>query len=279
MAQAVAQAPAGCPTEQLSVAIDAPVIDGPLPLVLMSHCHQCTASSLATVAHRLASWGVRVASASHEGNTLFDVLADTALPLNSETLDLRVRQLDAILVDALDNSAAVDATRIATVGHSFGVVTTGVLAQRPQAVRGSVFLGAPADNPLLPGVDASALTAPNVWLLLEEDNSIGAVGNTLIEDNAARATGPTRLVRMADGGHWSVSDIVGIQDAFMPGCGTDVRQDGSQERFSYPDPVTARDTTAGLVAAAVLPWLLDEDEGVDLVDTLDGWEGLTVDAP
>lgn len=272
----ITAAPTGCPTTALDVALDAAFVDTPLPVVLMSHCHECTWSSLGTVARRLASHGVLVAAVSHEGNTFYDAMAETNLPLNTDTLAVRVDQVDALL-DGLSGLADVDLDRIATVGHSFGAVTTGMVAQRPGAVRGSVFLGAPADNPLLRGVDAAALTAPNVWLLLEEDNSIGAAGNTLIEDNAERAPGPGRLVRMPDGGHWSVSDIAGITDAFMPGCGDDERQDGSRETFSYPDPSGARQATAGLVAAAVLPWLLDGDTEVGLVDELDGWSGLVVE--
>lgn len=276
LAERIATAPVGCPSSGLSLTMDAPLLDGAHPVVLMSHCHECTATSLATIARRLATWGVVVIAPSHEGNTFYDRLAGTGLPLHTDTLALRVAQLDAAF-EAAAATLTLDTTRVATVGHSFGAVTTGLVAQRTGAVVGSVFLGAPADNPLLPGVDADALTAPNVWLLLEEDHSIGTIGNDLIEDNAARAPGPTRLVRMPDGGHWSVSDIVGIDEAFMPGCGTDTRQDGSGEPFSYPDPATARQTTASLVAAAVLPWLLKGDPGVSGVDALDRAGGLVVE--
>jgi len=276
----VGAAPSGCPTTGVSVSPTFEATADPLPVVLMSHCHECTWSSLATVATHLASHGVAVLAVSHEGNTFFDVQAGTNLPLDTDTLAVRVDQLDAVWHEGVDLvEANLDLSRVATVGHSFGAVTTGMVAQREGAVLGSVFLGAPADNPLLSGVDATALTAPNVWLLLEEDNSIGQLGNDLIVDNATNAPGPTRLVRMPDAGHWSVSDIVGIDDAFMPGCGTDTRQDGSGDTFTYPDAATARETTAGLVAAAVVPWLVDGNTDVGDVDALDGWNDLVVEAP
>ena len=136
----------------------------------------------------------------------------------------------------------------------------------------TVFLGAPADNPLLPGVDAAALTAPTTWLLLEEDNSIGEPGNMLIEGNFEAVSGPSRLVRFPDAGHWSVSDIVGMVAETMPGCGQGTRQDGSGEGFAYPEPAQARATTAGVVATALL-------DGVQALDALDGWQTLEVETP
>lgn len=277
MAGWVDAAPAGCPTPSLSVQLGAPVVDQPLPLVWMSHCHECTASSLATVAVRLASWGLAVAAISHEGNTLYDVGTDAQLGLDTETLALRVGQVDAVWARA-DTvlPATLDLDRVAMVGHSFGAVTTGMVAQRDGTLAAAVFLGAPADNPLLPGVDAGALDLPTTWLLLEEDNSIGAPGNALIESNAAEAPGETRLVRMPDAGHWSVSDIVGVAPSVMPGCGEDTRQDGSGELFSYPEPSTARETTAALVAAALVPVVKDGAAPGAAVDELAGWQGLVV---
>jgi dienelactone hydrolase len=273
----VAAAPAGCPTTSLEGEVGSPITGQDLPVVVLSHCYACSASSLATIAGHLASWGVVVAAVSHEGNTLFDAHAGEGLPLDTGTLAIRVDQLDALIEHGLPATGiSLDLSRVMSLGHSFGVVTTGMVAQRSGALAGSVFLGAPADNPLLSGVEAEALDLPTVWVLLEEDNSIGSIGNQLIEDNADTVPGDTRLVRMPDAGHWSVSDIVGVAESTMPGCGEDTRQDGSGDTFTYPDPSTERQTTAAVVAAALVPWLRG-DVNFDAVDALDGWNGLVVE--
>lgn len=120
---------------------------------------------------------------------------------------------------------------------------------------------------------------PTAWVLLEEDNSIGALGNTLIETNFADASGPRRLVRMPDAGHWTVSDIVGLTDDLMPGCGTDTRQDGSGATFTYTDPEAGRATTAAVVTTALGSLLLDRADNVDALDALHDWNAIQVEAP
>lgn len=268
--QLIEAAPSGCPSGDFAGAAGGERASGAWPLVAMSHCHECTANSLASVATHLASWGHVVVAPSHEGNTLYDALSGTGLGLDTDTLAVRVSQLDAAIDAAQGGALGVEVTdELMLVGHSFGAVTVGMRHQSEPVP--TVFLGAPADNPLLAGVDAANLSAASTWVLLEEDNSIGDIGNTLIESNFAESTGPSRLVRFPDAGHWSVSDIVGMVDATMPGCGDDTRQDGSGETFSYPNPGLARSTTAGIVATALL-------DGVEALDALDGWQTLQVEA-
>ena len=57
------------------------IVPGEWPLVAMSHCHECTASSLTNIARMLAKWGHVVVVPSHEGNTLFDALDGTGKDL------------------------------------------------------------------------------------------------------------------------------------------------------------------------------------------------------
>ena len=278
MARWVSDAPPGCPTRALEGTVDGPIDGTELPVVIISHCYACTASSLATVASHLATWGVAVVAISHEGNTLYDAASGNGAALDTATLELRVGQLDAWLASGPSGvDASLHPTDRVTVGHSFGVVTTGMLAQRDASPLGAVFIGAPAENPLIPGVSAAALTLPTVWVLLEEDNSIGAIGNQLLEDNVEQVSGPTRLVRIPDAGHWSVSDIVGVDASTMPGCGNDTRQDGSDDAFSYPPAAAARGTTAEIVATAVLPWF-DGHSDTDSIDVLNGWNGIVVES-
>ena len=260
----------GCPGDNYPGARDNDIVSGEWPLVAMSHCHACTASSLATIAMTLARWGHVVVAPSHEGDTLFDALDGTGMALDTDTLAMRVGQLDAAIEAARNGELGVEVTdELMLVGHSFGAVTVGMRAQLEPVP--TVFLGAPADNPLLPGVDAAKLTAPTMWMLLEEDNSIGELGNSLIESNFAEVSGDSRLVRFPDAGHWSVSDIAGLTETTMPGCGEGTRQDGSGETFAYPDPWDATWHTSVVVTTALAG-------GLDQLDTLDGWETFTVES-
>ncbi|MCB9777031.1 MAG: dienelactone hydrolase family protein [Alphaproteobacteria bacterium] len=251
-------APDECPSQGLQAAWEGGRdADRSWPVLLMSHCHECTRWSMATAAERLASHGFVVLAPDHDGNTLFDQLDGTAVGLDTETLAMRVDDLEAVLAAATadDFFIGVDTTRIGAVGHSFGAVTAALFTQEHPEVAAVMMVGAPGENPLLPGVDIASIDRPQLFLLLEEDHSISVAGNILIENNFAEAPGPAWLVRYADAGHWTPSDLVGLTDGFMPGCGEDERME-SDETFAYVDPATGR-ARAGSIAAAFFAHSLD----------------------
>ena len=256
-------APADCPTQNLSAPGDLPqAAGGPWPLMVLSHCYGCTRYSTASVAEHLAGYGFVVLAPDHTGDTLFDHLAGGGLPLNADTLELRAGDLDFVLEQALSGAFGieVDPARVGLMGHSFGSVTVALLLQRRlnDPPRAAMMIGAPPENPLLPGVDVAALQAPLLFLRLQEDNSIGLAGNILIENNYNDAPGPATLVDMADGGHWSPSDLVGLTEDFMPGCGDGKRQDGGDD-FTYLPAAEGRRLTRS-IALSFFSSILLEDE-------------------
>ena len=247
------QAANTCPTQQTSSARDAMPISGTYPVLAFSHCHACTRYSSFTVAEHLASWGYVVVAADHEDNTLFDELAGTGVALSTDFLQVRAADvralLDAVLDgDLLPDGVTADPSRVGVYGHSFGSVTTGLVAQQDPRIAAAFGIAAPMENPLLAGVTVADITVPLGFLVAREDNSIREIGNRLIRDNFAAATQAAWKIEVADAGHWSVSDLVGLVEMFDPGCGSDTRQVGG-EPFDYIDPALGRTITAAYVLA------------------------------
>ena len=245
-------APAGCTRPAMEATLDAPLATGTYPAIVFSHCLSCLGFSSSFVAERLASHGAIVAGVTHTGDTLFDQLEGNAAPLNGVWLAVRAEDVALVLDGVLASSSfgpAIDPARIGVFGHSFGAATTGKVLQDDDRFVAGVALAAPVENPLLPGVTVAGIAEPMLMLLTREDNSITEVGNNLIRSNAMALPGGAWLVELADAGHWSVSDLCGIVEAFEPGCGDGTRQTAPGEPFTYLDNELARHITASYVTA------------------------------
>lgn len=220
-----------------------------LPLVVFSHCYECTRYSSFSLAERLASHGIAVAAPDHARNTLFD----SGAMLTVEFLATRASDVSAVLDELLtENSAALpqalqgrfDAQRVAIAGHSFGAVTAGKILQDDPRFKAGLIIAAPVENPVFPGVAVANIREPMMFMVAEEDNSIGELGNLFMRLNFDAAVGPAWKIEIADAGHWSFSDIAGIVPQFNAGCGDGVRQTVPGEPFTYIDNVVARNITA-----------------------------------
>lgn len=236
-----AAAPGGCPTARTGAGLDATMASGDFPLVVFSHCHECTRFSSFTVAERLASHGFRVAAVEHADNTLWDYAAGTGVPLDADFLPVRERDV-RFVIDNLEGDGPVG-----VFGHSFGSVTAGLVAQNDPRVEAVFGIAAPMENPLLAGVEIARLDLPIGFLVAVEDNSITELGNTFIRDNYAAAPGPAWKIEVPDAGHWSFSDLVGLEP-FPAGCGDGVRQTNG-DAFTYLAPETGREVAAAYVTA------------------------------
>lgn len=241
-------AASACPTRQLEVAVDGVPASGAFPFVVASHCHSCTRLSNASTAIRLASHGFVVVAPDHGGDTLWDQLDGNEGSLDAEQLAARVADLQAILDLQSPVISSADRTSIGVFGHSFGAVTAGRLAQLDDRITAAAALAAPMENPLIPGVELDEIDMPLLFLVAQEDNSITELGNQFIRTNYREAQTTAWKLEVADAGHWSVSDLVGLVAGFAPGCGDDERQtDG--EPFTYLDPSTGRGISASYVTA------------------------------
>lgn len=283
---AVAPEPCTKRTTQTAARVSAAAGDA-LPVVLFSHCLDCMGFSAASVAEHLASHGFLVAAPDHTDGTLLDNLAGTSIGLDAAFLSVRVADVQATLDELLDaNSLLVpktlrgrsDSTRIGMMGHSFGAVTAARVAEIDPRILAGFLMAAPAQNPLIPGVTLRAINKPLMWLLAQQDNSIGELGNNLLRDNFATANPPVWLAEVQDAGHWSFSDLCATIDAFAPGCGDDMRQTDPSQAFSYIDNELARALAATYATRFFVAHLQDDPAALDELTLEDFDELVTVSA-
>jgi hypothetical protein len=152
---------------------------------------------------------------------------------------------------------------VAIAGHSYGAVTAGKILQDDARFKAGLIIAAPFENPIFPGVAVANVEEPLLFMLAEEDNSIGAIGNFLLRANYDAAAGPAWKIEIADAGHWSFSDIAGIVPEFNAGCGDGERQTAPGEPFTYIDNLVARDITATYGMLFFAAQLLGDQEATE----------------
>lgn len=249
----LASAPAQCPGRTAHVALDAaPAPDAGFGVIAYSHCHDGTRLSNETTAERLASHGFVVVAVDHAQNTLWEHLADPTMdaPFSTAFLDTRAADIRFALDTVLGDARFAAHGPVGVFGHSYGGVTAGRVAETDPRIAAAAALAAPMENPLIPGVTLANIHVPLLFDVMVEDNSITQIGNDLIDDNYAESTNPTWELKVADAGHWSVSDLAGlVEPLFAPGCGDGMRQTGDGGPFTYLDNTLARQITASYVTA------------------------------
>ncbi|MCO4744965.1 MAG: hypothetical protein KC912_09270 [Proteobacteria bacterium] len=267
----LSSAPEGCPTTALSLASEAEIRGASLPVIAMSHCHECLGVSGASIARRLASHGFLVVTVDHDGNTLWNKLDGDGVELGPEFLDVREADLRFVLDLAVDGAFGVDvdASQLGVLGHSFGGATVGRMLQNDDRVRAGLAMAAPFASPILPGVDSELISTPAALLIAVEDNSITELGNGLMRQDFESVTGPAYKLEVEDAGHWSFSDLNGVHEDLMPGCGDDERQTNS-ESFTYMDPDAGRAVAMDFATAFFRAELLEDKAAAEwLIDNVE----------
>ena len=234
---------------------DARVRDGKFPLIIFSHGNGGNRHQNTFWCDYLASYGYIIASADHTGNADMTVIKGKPIPFQgsqrmSSAID-RPKDMSFLLDQmTLWNQGAdsrfagkLGLDAVCAAGMSFGAMTSvdvGAVDSRFKSV--IAMSGASRTH--------TNLVVPTLWMLGQEDRTIGTAGNTLIRAQHTIHTGPSFLLELKDGGHYSFTDMFKINKTFGDGVGPGKRRD-TQEPFEF----TGMDTTYEIVNACSLAFL------------------------
>ena len=199
--------PGAGPIEDGSRAVrDAPLdlSGGPYPVIMFSHGSCGFERQSLFLTPWLATHGFIVVATPHPGNTLFEFPTCGTGPAQVASAQERPRDiifaLDWILAAGEDPHSpfhgAVDGTRIAMTGHSFGGLTT--------------YLTTALDDRFTVAVPMAPATGPNSALHIPSLTMYGTIDSVVSNPGIFAAFGrsdaPKRLVGIEDAGHYAFSD-------------------------------------------------------------------------
>lgn len=187
--------------------VDAPVdlSGGPYPIVLFSHgsCGYALQSTFLTPI--LASRGYIVVAPPHPGNTIFEFPNCSTPAAQIASFQERPQDmifvLDQIIAANSDPSSpffgAVDTTRVAMTGHSFGGLTTFLVQDIEPRIDVVVAMAAAAQATM-------SFTVPSLFMLGENDSRVSNPNNRAAYANSVA---PKYLAEVLDAGHYVFSDL------------------------------------------------------------------------
>jgi predicted dienelactone hydrolase len=216
---------------------NAAVRKGRFPLVVFSHGNGGSRNQNTFWCDYLASHGYIVVSADHTGNARWTIINGKPVVFQGgeRNNSAKDRPLDvSFLLDQMilwdkggDKrfSGRIDTGHAAVTGMSFGSFTAHWASDRDPRFKAVIAMsGAPASH--------TNLTVPSLRMLGTEDRTLGVAGNTAIRDNHAKHTGPSFLLELKNGGHFSFTDMFKINKHFGDGVGEGKRRE-TNEPFEF----------------------------------------------
>jgi predicted dienelactone hydrolase len=221
---------------------NAHVRKGRFPVVVFSHGNGGTRHQNTFWCDYLASHGYIVVSPDHTGNARMTIIDGKVIPFQAgeRAQSAKDRPLDmSFLLDQMilwDKGAdkrfagRIDTEHAAAAGMSFGSYTVHWVADRDTRFKAIVAMsGAPPEH--------ANLSVPSLRMLGTEDKTLGVAGNSAIRDNHRKHTGPSYLLELKNGGHFSFTDMFKINKSFGDGVGQGKRRE-SGEPFEFTDMET-----------------------------------------
>ena len=226
---------------------NAPVRKGRYPLVVFSHGNGGSRNQNTFWCDYLASHGYIIVSADHTGNARWTVIDGKPVVFQGgeRANSARDRPIDvSFLLEQMirwDKGAdkrfagRIDTDHAAITGMSFGSYTAHWASDQDPRFKAMIAMsGAPPSH--------TNLTIPSLRMLGTEDRTIGVQGNAAIRDNHAKHTGPSFLLELKNGGHYSFTDMFKINKHFGDGVGEGKRRD-TNEPFEF----TSMETTYKII--------------------------------
>lgn len=226
---------------------NAPVRKGRFPLVVFSHGNGGSRNQNTFWCDYLASHGYVIVSADHTGNASMTIIDGKPISFQGgeRANSAKDRPLDvSFLLDQMirwDKGAdkrfagRIDTDHAAITGMSFGSYTAHWASDQDPRFKAVIAMsGAPPSH--------TNLTVPTLRMLGTEDRTIGVAGNKAIRENHAMHTGPSYLLELKNGGHYSFTDMFKINKTFGDGVGAGKRRESSE-----PFEFTGMETTYKIV--------------------------------
>lgn len=226
---------------------DARVREGKFPLIVFSHGNGGTRTQNTFWCDYLASHGYVIVSADHTANARVTIIKGKPILYRNDQRENSAvdRPKDmSFLLDQMTlwNGGAdsrfagkFDLTKPVAAGMSFGSMTAIRVADSDPRFKAVIAMsGAPEAH--------TNLTVPSLYMLGEEDRTIGPKGNARVRDVFAKHQRDGYLLAIKDGGHYSFTDVFKIDKNFGDGVGKGKRG-GEGAEFNY----TSMETTYAIV--------------------------------
>ena len=226
---------------------DAPVRPGRFPVIVFSHGNGGARHQNTFWCDYLASHGYIIVSADHTGNAGVTFLTEGPVPMagpeRANSATDRPRDMSFLLDEMVKWNRGgdprfkgrLDLSRPCAAGMSFGSMTAVRVAATDKRFKSVIAMsGAYPAN--------ANVKVPTLWMIGSEDRTIGAMGNAVVRGHHEKHKGPSFLLEMKNGGHYSFTDMPKLIPNFGDGVGTGKRRDGGAE-FQY----TPMETTYRIV--------------------------------
>lgn len=234
---------------------DARVREGEFRLIIFSHGNGGNRHQNTFWCDHLASHGYVIASADHTGNASMTILKGKVIPyssrVRSNSASARPKDM-SFLLDQMTiwNQGAdsrfagkLDLSAVCAAGMSFGAMSAVQVADDDPRFKSVIAMSGAA-------LTHTNRAIPTLWMLGTEDTTIGAVGNTLIRAHHLAHLGPSVLLELKNGGHYSFTDMFKIDKEFGDGVGAGTRRD-TKEPFAF----TSMETTYQIINFVSLAFL------------------------
>lgn len=234
---------------------DARVREGKYPVIIFSHGNGGSRFQNTFWCDFLASHGYVIVSADHTANARVTIIKGKPILYQNDQRDNSAVDRPKDMSFLLDQmtlwnggadsrfSTRLDLSKPVAAGMSFGSMTAIRVADADTRFKAVIAMsGAPEDH--------SNLTIPSLYMLGEEDRTIGPKGNERIRSVYAKHTRDGFLMEMKNGGHYSFTDIFKLDKNFGDGAGQSKRAT-TGEPFDY----TSMETTYQIINAYSIAFL------------------------